>query len=221
MDAWFAVSKVPPLPAWWLNFIAWSSHLGPAGLLAFLGAFVVASLCCFPGWILRFGAGFAFGLARGAVVASAGSTLGAVAAFFIFRRWASGTVRRRFGRTDLFRSVDRAMRPNGAGVVFLLRLCPVIPASVLNYLLGLTVVGFGRYPGSKFPWNAARNPVLRLFRLGQSKRVGVRPPPWLANGPERPRCPRIDRRPCGRGRSLDIAAQTSFTLGDLLNRAVG
>src|SRR6185295_13509280 len=44
-----------------------------------------------------------------------------------------------------FAAIDRAVGAQGRKIVFLLRLSPVFPFNLLNYLLGLTQVRFGDY----------------------------------------------------------------------------
>lgn len=141
-------TAVSHLPAWWITFVTWTSHLGPGGLVVFLVVYVLATLGFIPGWILKVGTGFVFGLVRGIIMATAGSALGAAAAFLLTRRWLRETVRRHLAPSRLIPKVDQAIARRGARIAFLLRLCPVIPASLLNYLFGLTEIELGPYLGA-------------------------------------------------------------------------
>ncbi|HTT55874.1 MAG TPA: VTT domain-containing protein [Opitutaceae bacterium] len=143
-----AAHALSRLPGWWISFVTWTSHLGTRGLVVFLAAYVVATLCFVPNWILRLGAGFVFGLAKGLALAAAGTALGAVAAFFLSRRWLRGAVRRRWGASRALATVERAIELRGAQIVLLLRVCPVLPASLLNYLLGVTGIRFRTFLGA-------------------------------------------------------------------------
>jgi uncharacterized membrane protein YdjX (TVP38/TMEM64 family) len=140
-----ATAALPALPAWWISFVTWTSHLGIRGLVVFLTVYVLATLCFIPSWILKVGAGFAFGLVRGIILSAGGSALAAAAAFLLTRRWLREAARRHLAGTSLFQKVDRAIARRGARIAFLLRLCPVLPASLLNYLFGLTDIEFGPY----------------------------------------------------------------------------
>jgi uncharacterized membrane protein YdjX (TVP38/TMEM64 family) len=80
-----------------------------------------------------------FGLVRGAALVFLAATLGATAAFLVARYVARGYVERRIG-TGSLAAVDRALARKGLRLVFLLRLTPVVPYSLLNYSLGLTGV---------------------------------------------------------------------------------
>src|SRR6185503_6399832 len=75
----------------------------------------------------------------------AGATLGACAAFLVARYLARGAVERRLVDYPRFAAIDRAVAREGRKIVFLLRLSPIFPFSLLNYALGLTRVRFADY----------------------------------------------------------------------------
>ncbi len=52
---------------------------------------------------------------------------------------------RRAARDPRFRAIDRAIAADGRRIVFLLRLSPAVPFTLLNYLLGLTRVRFADF----------------------------------------------------------------------------
>lgn len=150
---------------------AWAAHLGFAGMLVFVGAYVAATICFLPGSVLKFGAGLAFGLLRGALVVSAGSTLGAAAAFLIARGVARGAVRRRIAHRALFRALDGTVHRQDLKLVLLLRLCPVVPVAPLNYLFGLTSIGFWPYLAAS--WLGMLPGTLFYVYLGDASRAGL------------------------------------------------
>ncbi len=88
---------------------------------------------------------FAFGLSKGFLAVSAGSTLGAALAFLVARFIARDKVEAIAERNDKFRNIDNAIGKQGAKLVFLLRLSPVIPFNLSNYFYGLTGVKFWPY----------------------------------------------------------------------------
>src|SRR5438105_14422499 len=61
-----------------------ASHRESSGL-AFIGLYVLATVCLVPGILLTLAAGAIFGLVRGVVLASVASVLGASAALFVGR----------------------------------------------------------------------------------------------------------------------------------------
>jgi uncharacterized membrane protein YdjX (TVP38/TMEM64 family) len=116
--------------------------LGAWGPAAFVGGYVVATVAGVPGSLLTLAAGAIFGLWAGVLWVFVGATLGASAAFLVGRYVARGAVERRAARDPRFRAIDRAIAADGRRIVFLLRLSPAVPFSVLNYVLGLTRVRF-------------------------------------------------------------------------------
>lgn len=114
--------------------------LGAWGPVAFIAAYVVACIAFVPASLLTLGAGALFGVVRGTIFVFIGAILGSLGAFLIARYLARDWVEARVSRDARFAAVDAAIAGQGRRVVFLLRLSPVIPFSVLNYALGLTKV---------------------------------------------------------------------------------
>lgn len=119
--------------------------LGAWAPLAFIGAYSIAAVALIPGSVLTLAGGAIFGLWRGTLYVFAGATLGACAAFLVARYLARDAVERKLARYPRFTAVDAAVAREGRKIVFLLRLSPVFPFSLLNYALGLTRVRFADY----------------------------------------------------------------------------
>lgn len=119
--------------------------LGAWGPLALITLYVVGTVALVPGSVLTLAAGALFGLVRGTLYAWVGACLGATAAFLISRYVARESVSRRLDGDPRFRRIDEAIGREGRRVVFLLRLSPVFPFTLLNYALGLTRVRFVDY----------------------------------------------------------------------------
>ncbi|HEU5117008.1 MAG TPA: TVP38/TMEM64 family protein, partial [Isosphaeraceae bacterium] len=83
-----------------------------------------------------------FGPVVGTLVVVAGSNGGAAMAFLIARYLARRAVENRVSRNPRLGAMDRAISRNGALVVALLRLSPVIPFNVQNYFYGIAGIGF-------------------------------------------------------------------------------
>ena len=137
--------KFLPVQQWTKNFNDWASQMGVAGIFIFIGVYAVATVLLAPGSILTIGAGLVFGLWKGFLAVSAGSTLGAALAFLVARFIARDKVEKIARRNEKFRRIDNAMGKEGAKLIFLLRLSPVIPFNVSNYFYGLTAVKFWPY----------------------------------------------------------------------------
>jgi len=120
-------------------------ELGAWAPLAFVAAYAVAAVALIPGSVLTLAGGALFGLLRGTLYVFAGATLGACGAFLVARYLARGAVERKLAAHPRFAAVDRAVAREGRKIVFLLRLSPLFPFSLLNYALGLTRVRFADF----------------------------------------------------------------------------
>jgi len=141
----FLAMKFLPVAEWLRNFNAWVGQMGAVGILVFIGVYAAAAVLLAPGAILTIGAGFAFGLWKGFLAVSAGSTLGASLAFLVARFIARDKIEIIAQRNDKFRKIDNAIGKQGAKLIFLLRLSPVIPFNLSNYFYGLSGVKFWPY----------------------------------------------------------------------------
>ena len=130
----------------WLELLNdWVAGMGPRGMIVFVGVYVLATILFLPGSILTIGAGFLFGVLRGTLVVSAGSTIGAALAFLISRYVARKWVAEKAAASPRFAAIDRAIGLQGWKIVGLLRLSPAIPFNLSNFLYGLTSVRFVPY----------------------------------------------------------------------------
>jgi uncharacterized membrane protein YdjX (TVP38/TMEM64 family) len=143
--ALFLAMKLLPVQQWLRSFNDWVGQMGAAGIFIFIGLYAVATVLIAPGAILTIGAGFAFGLWKGFVAVSAGATFGAALAFLVARFLARDKVEAIAKRNERFRNIDNAIAREGAKLIFLLRLSPVIPFNLSNYFYGLTGVKFWPY----------------------------------------------------------------------------
>jgi uncharacterized membrane protein YdjX (TVP38/TMEM64 family) len=140
-----AAGRLLPVTDWLKAFQAWVAGQGIVGVLAFAAVYVVAALLFVPGSVLTIGAGLTFGLLRGTLVVSAAATTAAALAFLIARHLARPRFEALARERETLRAVDAAVRERGWRVVLLLRLSPVVPFSLSNYLYGVTAVPFLPY----------------------------------------------------------------------------
>lgn len=134
-----------PVKEYVTDFLAWVRGLGDWGLVVLAAAYIPSSLLFIPGTLLTLGGGFAFGVIKGTIAISIGSTLGAAAAFLTGRFLARGLIEDRIARYPRFRAIDQAVGQQGFKIVLLTRLSPVFPFNFLNYAYGLTKVSFRDY----------------------------------------------------------------------------
>ncbi len=130
---------------WLTDALDWIRGLGALAPVVFIAIYVAGCVAFIPGSILTIGAGVIFGVVRGSIYVSIAATLGATAAFLVGRYLARDWVSERFAGSAKFRALDEAVAREGWKMVFLTRLSPVIPFSLLNYGFGLTRVTLRDY----------------------------------------------------------------------------
>lgn len=140
-----AAYRVLPVQQVLTDFLQWVEGYGVWGPVLVAVAYVPATVLLVPGSLLTLGAGAVFGVVRGLVAVSAGSTVGAACSFLIGRTLARGWVERKVAGNPKFQAIDAAVAQQGFKIVFLLRLSPLFPFTLLNYALGLTRVPFRTY----------------------------------------------------------------------------
>lgn len=169
--ALFIVGRMLPLNAGLKQFNAWISGIGPLGVLIYVLAYAVAAVLFVPGSVLTIGAGFVFGIVWGTVAVSLGSTLAAAAAFLIARYIARDKISSWARKNRKFEAIDSAIGKQGWKIVALLRLSPVIPFSLSNYLYGLTAVPF--WPYIIASWVAMLPGTVLYVYLGVAGKAGL------------------------------------------------
>ena len=124
------------------GFVARIQSFGTLGPIVYVVGYTIAMVAGIPASLLTLAAGAIFGLWAGTLWSLLGATLGASAAFLVARYVARKRVERRVAHEPRFAAIDRAIADDGRRIVFLLRLSPAVPFTLLNYLLGLTRVRF-------------------------------------------------------------------------------
>ncbi len=153
------------------NALNWVDQLGPTGPAIFILIYVVACVFFIPGSALTLGAGAIFGVVKGSVFVSVGSTLGATAAFLVGRYIARDWVARKIAKNEKFTAIDQAVGGEGWKIVGLTRLSPVFPFSLLNYAYGLTNVSLRDYVLAS--WIGMMPGTVMYVYLGSLARLGV------------------------------------------------
>ena len=151
--ALLASTRLLPIDRWFDELEAGVASLGALGPLAYGLLYVVAALLFVPGSAVTLLAGPLFGLGLGTAVVSVASTTAAALAFLIARHAARGAVERHLlrrgggerGAGGRLEAIDTAIGRGGWRVVALLRLSPLVPFSLGNYLYGLTSIRFWPY----------------------------------------------------------------------------
>lgn len=94
-----------------------------------------------PLFLLAGANGFIFGLWYGVLITLGGSVLGASIAFYLARGFGRGLVSRCI-KENYMAKVDQMSHSRGPWMVFMARLVPVIPSSIISYVAGLSKMTF-------------------------------------------------------------------------------
>jgi uncharacterized membrane protein YdjX (TVP38/TMEM64 family) len=141
------LALLPLLPArdWILQMAGWAQRWGVLGALVFIVANAMAVALLVPGSVFTIAAGLLYGVGTGSVVAHAGSMAGATLAFLCGRYLVRERVARMLRANQKFAAVDQAIGRKGWKIVALVRLSPVIPFMLQNYLYSATSIRFWPY----------------------------------------------------------------------------
>ena len=118
------------------------SELGPWGPVLFVLLYVAAAVTLAPAFFLTVAAGALFGIWRGSVLVFIGASLGASAVYVLGSPMSRSRLMARMTRDRRVAAVRDAVRGEGAWVMFLLRLSPLVPFNILNYALALSGVRY-------------------------------------------------------------------------------
>lgn len=128
-----------PLAEWSTALTDLFTRLGHAGSVAFIALFVAWGMVLPKGPLVAV-AGAAFGLLKGLLLVYVATTVAMLAAFWLARRYGRARTAQWLERHPRLAACERAIAKRGVRIVFLLRLSPVIPGHVQNYLYGLSRV---------------------------------------------------------------------------------
>ncbi len=149
----------------------WVEGLGVWGPVLFGTAYAAAALLFVPGSALTLAAGAVFGLLWGTITVSVASTIAAALAFLIARHLAREMVERKARENRRFAAIDQAIGEGGWKIIAMLRLSPVVPFSLGNYLFGLTRIRF--WPHVVTSWLAMLPGTFLYVYLGYLGRAGL------------------------------------------------
>lgn len=120
---------------------AWVVSIGPWGMVAFVGLFVLGTSLLLPESLLGIAAGALFGLWWGTLVAVVGGFLAGAVQFGLAHWLLRARIERALAARPSFAAIARAVRQDEVRLQILLRLTPLNPA-ITSYLLGAAGVRF-------------------------------------------------------------------------------
>lgn len=124
--------------------------MGPLGYLYFGLLYILFDVLAIPAVALTASSGYLFGLVNGTVMVLTCATIAATVSFFIGRTFLRGWASKIISESDRWRVVDKAIGKEGFKVILLLRLSPLLPFALSNYLYGVTSVDFVSYITATF-----------------------------------------------------------------------
>ena len=126
-------------------FVEYVESLGPLGYALYFFGYVVLETFAVPAFPLTMSAGALFGTAQGTLLVTSAATVAAGIAFLIARYVARDKVQAFAEGYPKFKAIDRALEEDSFRVVAIMRLSPLMPFALSNYLYGLTSVNFKSY----------------------------------------------------------------------------
>jgi len=116
------------------------------GMVYFASFYVLAEILAIPAVpILTASSGYLFGLLPGTATCLFSAAIAASLSFLIGRTLLRGYVERVLARSPKFQSMDRAIEKEGFKLMLLLRLSPLFPFALSNYLYGASSIRFLPY----------------------------------------------------------------------------
>lgn len=116
--------------------------MGPLGALYFGTVYTVAEVLAVPAFPLTASAGYLFGLVQGTSIVLVSASIAAAISFIIGRTLLRSYVEGLLEDYPEFQKIDNAIGKEGFKLMLLLRLSPVFPFALSNYLYGASSVGF-------------------------------------------------------------------------------
>ena len=134
-----------PVNEWLESVRGWIAGLGFWAPAAYAATYGLATTIFIPASALSLAAGVLFGIWKGSAIVWIGANLATVASFLVARFAARSRVEAMAQARPRFAAVDRALGEEGWKIVALMRLSPVFPFTLQNYLFGVTAIRFWPY----------------------------------------------------------------------------
>lgn len=119
--------------------------MGPLGPFYFGLMYTIAEVLAIPAVPLTASAGYLFGVTTGTCVVLVSAAIAASISFVIGRTLLRTTVEDMMGSYPEFAKMDKAIGKEGFKLMLLLRLSPLFPFALSNYLYGATSIDFASF----------------------------------------------------------------------------
>lgn len=134
-----------PVTDWLRELLQWAQNNPQTAWLVFILLYIISAMLMLPTILLTLAAGAMFGVVAGSMLVSVASLFGALAAFGAGRTIARSQMQRLVGRYPKFAALERAIRKKGFLMVLLIRLSPLFPFVLLNYMFSVSSIRWRDY----------------------------------------------------------------------------
>ena len=126
-------------------FIETLKEMGPIGIVYFGMFYLIAETLAVPATPLALSAGYLFGFGQGFTVVLAAATAAACIGFVVGKTFLRSYVETILQQNPKFAKIDRAVGQKGFKLLVLVRLSPIFPFSISNYIYGASSIDFVSY----------------------------------------------------------------------------
>jgi len=112
------------------------------GIFSFVCIYILIVLLILPASWLSLLSGFLYGSYLGSIIVFISAFIGASVAFFISKSFFAKKLKNLFNRYPKLSVMEKVIEKGGLKLIFLARLSPIFPFSILNYFYGLNNIKF-------------------------------------------------------------------------------
>jgi uncharacterized membrane protein YdjX (TVP38/TMEM64 family) len=112
------------------------------GILSFVCIYILIVLLILPASWLSLLSGFLYGSYLGSIIVFISASIGASVAFFLSKSFFAKKLKNLLSRYPKLSVIEKVIEKGGLKLIFLARLSPIFPFSILNYFYGLNNVKF-------------------------------------------------------------------------------
>ena len=112
------------------------------GILSFVCIYILIVLLILPASWLSLLSGFLYGSYLGSIIVFISASIGATVAFFLSKTFLAKKLKNLFSRYPKLSVMEKVIEKGGLKLIFLARLSPIFPFSILNYFYGLNNIKF-------------------------------------------------------------------------------
>ncbi len=112
------------------------------GIFSFVCIYILIVLLILPASWLSLLSGFLYGSYLGSIIVFISASIGASVAFFVSKSFFAKKLKNLFSRYPKLSIIEKVIEKGGLKLIFLARLSPIFPFSILNYFFGLNNIKF-------------------------------------------------------------------------------